>query len=159
MDSAIYGYRDALARVGRETEPGEDLNVGFHFHLAATEEQAMREAAPYYEENLKIFGPLRLTRGLSEQQIQDISDPARAPFAPLPSIKDAVRAGAYLCGPPERIIEQLKAVEARYPGLRRVTVGQPVGTPQQVILEQLEWFAKEVMPAFTPAVAAPAGAS
>jgi len=70
-----------------------------------------------------------------------------------------VRAGAYLCGPPERIIQQLQAVEARYPGLRRVTVSQPVGTPQRVILEQLEWFAKEVMPAFTAAVASPARAS
>jgi hypothetical protein len=111
----------------------------------------MREAAPFYEENLKMFGPLRLTRGLNEQQIRDISDPARAPFANLPSIQDAVRAGAYLCGPPGRIIEQLMAVGERYPGLRRVTVSQPVGTPQRVILEQLEWFANEVMPAFVPA--------
>jgi alkanesulfonate monooxygenase SsuD/methylene tetrahydromethanopterin reductase-like flavin-dependent oxidoreductase (luciferase family) len=159
MDSVVHGYRDALARAGRETELGEDLNIGFHFYLAPTEEQAMREVAPFYEENLKMFGPLRLTRGLSEQQIADISDPARAPFANLPSIQDAVRAGAVLCGPPQRIIEQLMAVGARYPGLRRVTVSQPVGTPQSVILEQLEWFAKEVMPAFAPAVAAPARAS
>jgi hypothetical protein len=27
-------------------------------------------------------------------------------------------------------------------------VGQPVGTPQPLILEQLQWFAEEVMPAF-----------
>ena len=46
------------------------------------------------------------------------------------------------------VIEQLKAVEEQYPGLETLDVGHPVGTPQKVILEQLEWFAKEVMPAF-----------
>jgi len=30
-----------------------------------------------------------------------------------------------------------------------------VGTPQRVIMEQLEWFAQEVMPAFKGRVAAP----
>jgi hypothetical protein len=36
-----------------------------------------------------------------------------------------------------------------------------VGTPQKVILEQLSWFAKEVMPAFKGGAAKPleAGAS
>jgi hypothetical protein len=29
-----------------------------------------------------------------------------------------------------------------------VNVGQPVGTPEAVILEQLERFSKQVMPAF-----------
>jgi hypothetical protein len=32
--------------------------------------------------------------------------------------------------------------------LERVGVSHPVGTPQSMITEQLEWFAKEVMPAF-----------
>jgi len=38
--------------------------------------------------------------------------------------------------------------EERYPGLDRVNVDPPVGTPQAVILEQLEWFVAEVMTAF-----------
>ena len=87
-----------------------------------------------------------------------IGDPKRAPFAGLPTIEDAVKSGAYLCGPPEQIIEQLKKVEERYPGLERIGVSQPVGTPQAVILEQLEWFAKEVMPAFPSRVEAAAPA-
>jgi hypothetical protein len=36
--------------------------------------------------------------------------------------------------------------------LERVGVSQPIGTPQAVILEQLEWFAAEVMPTFTKRV-------
>jgi hypothetical protein len=65
-------------------------------------------------------------------------------------MEDAVQSGSFLCGPPERIIEQLKVVEERYPGLDRVGVSHPVGTPQTVILEQLEWFSESVMPAFKP---------
>jgi alkanesulfonate monooxygenase SsuD/methylene tetrahydromethanopterin reductase-like flavin-dependent oxidoreductase (luciferase family) len=148
MDSVVYAYRDALVRAGRDAAPGEDLNIGFHFHIADTEEKAIQEAAPYFEENLKIFGPLRLTRGLSEEQIQAISNPLIAPTAGLPNIREAVQKGAYLCGPPERIIERLTALSEKYPGLRRINVSQPVGAPQKVILEQLDWFAKKVMPAF-----------
>ena len=51
-------------------------------------------------------------------------------------------------GPPDRIIEQLKAVEKQYPALERIGMSHPMGTPQSVITEQLEWFGKEVMPAF-----------
>ena len=149
MDSVIYGYRDAMMRAGHDNPlPGENISVGFHFHLAATVEQAMDEAHGFFEENLKMFGPLRLTRRLSEEQIRDIGDPRRAPNAGLPTIQGAVESGAFLAGPPDRVIEQLKAVEKQYPGLDRVGVSHPVGTPQSVITEQLEWFAKEVMPEF-----------
>ena len=34
------------------------------------------------------------------------------------------------------------------PGLTQINVGAAVGTPQKVILEQLEWFGKDVMPQF-----------
>ena len=154
MDNTMAAYRDALVRTGRDVEIGEDLSVGFQFQLADTEAEAMKAAGNYYEENLKMFGPLRLHRGLSDQQMIDISDPKKAPFAGLPTIEDAVKSGAFLCGPPERVIEQLKKVEENYPGLERIGVSHPVGTPQAVILEQLEWFAKEVMPAFSGRVEA-----
>jgi alkanesulfonate monooxygenase SsuD/methylene tetrahydromethanopterin reductase-like flavin-dependent oxidoreductase (luciferase family) len=155
LDTVVNAYRDALRRSGRDAELGEDLCIGQHFYIADTEEKAMREAAPLYEENLKMFGPLRLTRGLSDEQIRDISDPKRAPNAGLPTIQEAVKAGAFLCGPPERLIERLTELGERYPGLRRVTVSQPVGAPQGVILEQLEWFARDVMPAFQATAAVP----
>ncbi len=50
-------------------------------------------------------------------------------------------------------------LEARYPGLDRVSVSHPVGTPQAVILEQLEWFASDVMPAFKKRVPEPVPAN
>jgi hypothetical protein len=55
-----------------------------------------------------------------------------------------------LCGPPERIIERLMELQDKYPGLAEVNVGCTVmSTTQKVIVEQLEWFAQEVMPTFT----------
>jgi hypothetical protein len=62
-----------------------------------------------------------------------------------------------LCGSPEQIIEHLKALEERYPGLDRVSVSLSVGVPEKIAVEQLERFGTEVMPAFKhAAVAEPA---
>src|SRR3954470_24446626 len=60
MDGVIHGYREAYERIGVEKALGQDLNVGFQYYIAPTVEQALREAGPYYEENVKMFGPLRL---------------------------------------------------------------------------------------------------
>jgi len=65
----------------------------------------------------------------------------------LPTIEDAVKAGGFLAGRPEDI-EQLKAVEKRYPGLDRIICSTPLGTPLEVQLQDLDRFAKEVIPAF-----------
>ena len=149
MDSIMTGYRDALVRAGKkDAQLGEGLSVGFHYHLAPTVEQGIKEAKGFFEENLKMFGPLRLHRGLTDEQIEVMGDPRRAPDGGLPNIEEAVEKQAFLTGPPERIIEQLKGVEAEYPALERIGVSHPMGTPQSVITEQLEWFGKEVMPAF-----------
>src|SRR4029079_7828394 len=98
-----------------------------------------------------MFGQLRLVRGLSDEQIAAMRDPRLAATTKLPGIEDAVKAGGFLNGTPADIIEQLKAVEKRYPGIDRVVCATPLGTPLEVQLEDLERFAKEVIPAFRPA--------
>ena len=157
IEDVIAAYQEAQMRAGRETQMGENLSIGYHFFLADTQEKAIAEAGKYYEENLKMFGPLRLVRSLSDEQIDVMGDLRLAPTAGLPDIERAVARGGFLCGPPELIIEQLQELEDKYPGLDRVSVGQPMGCPESVILEQLEWFAKDVMPAFqTEQTAVPA---
>jgi hypothetical protein len=61
--------------------------------------------------------------------------------------RDAVRCHFDERKGPE-IAEQLMEIQHNYPGLEVVNVGQPVGTPEAVILEQLDRFAAQVMPAF-----------
>ncbi len=156
VDSVVSAWQQAHARFGREIELGEDLAFGYQFHLADSREQGIKEAGKLYEENLKIFGPLRLVRALTDEQIVDMADPKKAPTAGLPTIENAIAAGGFLCGTAEQIIEHLKAIEERYPGLKRVTASHSIGSPQSMILEQLERFATEVMPAFQGSVADPA---
>ena len=149
MDKAVNAFTDAYHRVGKQIEVGENLSVGFHFHIADSVEKAVSEVGEFYEENLKMFGPLRLVRALTDEQIDIMSNPHLAPHADLPNAEDAVKAGGILAGPPETIIEKLKDLEEKYPGLNRVSVSHPVGTPQAVITEQLQMFAEQVMPEFS----------
>ena len=144
----VRRWRETLANAGKETELGGDLIIGFSIHLADTEEKGMNEARLFFEENMKMFAPLGFFHGLSDEQIVALGDPSRARFAGLPTIEDGVRAGSWLCGPPELVAEKLNAIQEMYPGLTQINVGSVVGTPQKVILEQLEWFGKEVMPQF-----------
>src|SRR5262249_13700577 len=135
------------------------LALGYEFHSASSREQAIREAAPHYEENMKMFGELRLVRALSDEQIAAMRDPALASTVKLPTIEDAVKAGGFLAGRPEDIVEQLKAVGKRHPGLDRVIRRTPLGTPRDVQLEGPARLAKEVMPAFRSGTVAPRAAA
>lgn len=160
VHKSMVDFQAAYARNGQHLELGERLALGFQFFIAESREAGMREAAKYYEENMKLFGELRLVRALSDEQIEAMRHTRKAGGIKLPTIEDAVKAGGFLCGTPDDIITQLKALEARYPGLDRVTVSQSIGVPLAVALEQLERFSADVMPAFKaarPAVPAMAG--
>src|SRR5215472_5335269 len=148
VDRHMTGFREAYARRGIELQPGERLSFGFQFFIAESRAAAMRAAANYYEENMKMFGELRLVRALTDEQIEAMRNPALAATVKLPTIEDAAKAGGFLAGTPADIIEQLKAVEKRYPGVDRVICATPLGTPLDVQLADLDRFAKEVMPAF-----------
>jgi alkanesulfonate monooxygenase SsuD/methylene tetrahydromethanopterin reductase-like flavin-dependent oxidoreductase (luciferase family) len=148
VDKHMLGFQAAYARRGIKLELGERLALGFQFHIAKSREAAMREAAKHYEENMKMFGELRLVRALSDEQIAAMRDPRLAATAKLPRIEDAVKAGGFLTGTADDIIGQLKAVEKRYPGIDRVICATPLGTPLDIQLEDLDRFSKEVMPAF-----------
>jgi len=156
VDRHMAGFQAAYARHGIKLQLGERLALGYQFCIAESREAAMREAAGYYEENMKMFGELRLVRAITDQQIAAMRDPKLVPATRLPRIEDAVKAGGFLAGTPSDIIADLKAVEKRYPGLQRINCSMPLGTPLNVALHQLERFAREVMPAFRASVRAAA---
>ena len=59
--------------------------------IADSREDGIRQAGKYYEENMKMFGELRLVRALSEEQIEIMRDRNKAPTAKLPRIDDAIK--------------------------------------------------------------------
>ena len=151
MHKVVLGWQEAHAKVGKHIELGERLCFGFHFYMADSKAEGIRRAAKYYEENMKMFGELRLVRAMTDEQIEIMRDPKRAPGAKLPRIEDAVNAGGFLTGSADEIIEHLKTLEAKYPALDRVSVSLSVGVPKSEALEQLQRFGEEVMPAFKQA--------
>jgi len=151
VERHMIGFQAAYARRGIKLELGERLALGFQFHIARSREDGMREAAKHYEENMKMFGELCLVRALTDEQIAAMRDPKLAATTKLPRIEDAVKAGGFLTGTPDDIVAQLKAVEKRYPGIDRVICSTPLGTPLDIQLEDLDRFAKEVIPAFRSA--------
>ena len=151
-------WRDSLVKAGRtDAQLGEDLIIGEKFHIADSREQAIKEARPYFEENTKMFGPLGFVGGLSDEQKKGLEDPTQELWDSLPTIEDEIRTGNFLCGTPDQIIGPLKLLEELYPGLREINIQPMISTPSQVILEQLERFAEEVMPAFIVKQPAAAG--
>jgi hypothetical protein len=156
VDKHMTEFRAAYQRRGIELQPGERIALGYQFCIAENREAAMAKAGRFYEENMKMFGELRLVRAITEEQIAAMRDPRLVPNTKLPRIEDAVKAGGFLAGTAADIIAELKAVEKRYPGVERVICTMPMGTHLSDTLEQLDRFAKEVMPAFRTTRAAAA---
>ena len=148
QQSVVEAWQKIEAEHGRETELGGNLIISFSVYLAESTDQGIREARSFFEENMKMFAPLGFVRGLTDDQIEALGDPDRAYTANLPTLEQGVEGGSWLIGTPEQVTEQLLNIQKQYPGLEEINVGMPVGTPQSVIIEQLEQFAEDVMPAF-----------
>ena len=148
QQSVVEAWQKIEAEHGRETELGGNLIISFSVYLAESTNHGIREARSFFEENMKMFAPLGFVRGLTDDQIEALGDPDRVYTANLPTLEQGVEGGSWLIGTPEQVTEQLMGIQKQYPGLEEINVGMPVGTPQSVIIEQLEQFAEEVMPAF-----------
>ena len=76
VDRHMEGFRARLQAPRHRPAARRTPVLGFQFHIASTREQAMKEAGIYYEENMKMFGELRLVRAITEQQIAAMRDPS-----------------------------------------------------------------------------------
>src|SRR5262245_512231 len=137
----------AAARAhGRTLALGEDLILGFRMSLDDTVEGAIARARPYFEEHAKFMAPLGMLR-YSEEHVKAVA--ARQAQSPTAArIENGVANRSWLCGPPGDVIDYLKEVERRYPGLDHVMIAWALGTPRAHMIEQLTRFARQVMPAF-----------
>jgi alkanesulfonate monooxygenase SsuD/methylene tetrahydromethanopterin reductase-like flavin-dependent oxidoreductase (luciferase family) len=144
-------YRDEAAKVGRHLQPGEDLAWGGGLYLAPSLQEAIDLARPFHDERYKWFAPFGFVRYADEH-----GRTWGTPGAPagVPTIEEGVRQKAWLVGPPSRVIQLLKDLEAEYPGLEHIVLHWPEGMSAAGWKSQLRLFAREVMPAFQPAAAA-----
>ena len=127
---------------------GEGLSLGIFYHLAESRERAVREITPWYEEHVKMFGPLGFVPGITPAQLEASTRRGGWGAAGVPTVEHYGKVGAWFAGPPEELVAYLRSLEATYPGLEHVHLSNSMGTPQNVMLEQLAWLGKEVMPSF-----------
>ena len=140
-------YQAAVRRHGRELQLGEDLILGFRLCIDETTDRAIQRARPYFEEHAKFMAPLGMLR-YSEEHVRAVA--ARQAQSPTAAtLENGVRNRTWLCGPSREIVTYLKQVEQRYPGLEHVMIAWALGTPRDVMIEQLTRFAREIMPAFS----------
>ena len=144
-ESSVNAFQEAHRRAGIETALGENLCFGISFHLAPSHEQALREATPYFEEHAKMFGPLGFLGKLDPEQIDALGRRGGMRESTLPTLEVACEKGSWYCGPPDGFVEFLQRLGEKFPGLEDVNVQSAMGTPEAVMVEQLEWFACDVM--------------
>jgi alkanesulfonate monooxygenase SsuD/methylene tetrahydromethanopterin reductase-like flavin-dependent oxidoreductase (luciferase family) len=147
-EGPIQAYRDAAARAGKDLKLGENLTVGIFFYLADTREKAIRELTPHYEEHVKMFAPLGFVPGITPSQVAAAARRGGWQEAGVPSLDRYMKLGAWFAGTPQQLIEHLKALEARFPGMQHINLSTSLTTPKAVMLEQFQRVAEEVMPAF-----------
>jgi hypothetical protein len=68
--------------------------------------------------------------------------------AGVPDLAHFMQTGAWFAGTPDGLIEHVKKLEARYPGMQHINLSTSMGTPKSVMLEQFRWVAEAVMPEF-----------
>jgi hypothetical protein len=66
----------------------------------------------------------------------------------VPTLREGVEQKAWLVGRPSEVIEAIRDMEARYPGLDQCMIHWAEGLSPAEFKDQLRWFAREVMPAF-----------
>ena len=148
LDDVIQAFRAACLRHGRPIQPGQDMIWGAGVYLADSPEEAIRRIEPSHDERYKWFAPFGFVRYADEQ-----GRTWGTPGAParVPSLRDGVEQKAWFCGPPAHVIEGIKSIEAKYPGLEDFMIHWAEGLPPEEFKEQLRWFARDVMPAFNRA--------
>ena len=148
-EKSVYAFQERPSGAGKSWKLGEGLSLGIFYYLADSCERAVREITPYYEEHVKMFGPLGFVPGITPVQLAASTRRGGWGAAGVPTVEDYMKVGAWFAGPPEELVSYLRELESRFPGLEYVHLSNSMGTPKSVMVEQLARLGKEVMPHFT----------
>ena len=145
LDDVLRAYHKACTAQGQSKRLGEDVIWGAGVYLADSEAEAVRRLEPAHDERFKWFAPFGFVR-YADEQGRSWGSPG-AP-AQTPMLAEGIRQKAWFCGPPGEVIDGIKSIEAKYPGLENFMIHWAEGLGPKEFQEQLRWFAKDVMPAF-----------
>jgi hypothetical protein len=98
-----------------------------------------------------MFGPLGFVPGLTPAQLEASTKRGGRGAAGVPTVEHYMKTGAWFAGPPEELVAYLNDLQSRFPGLEYVNASNSMGTPQAVMLEQLECSPKKSCPNSTAA--------
>ena len=162
QDDIIRYYAKCLAQHGRKITP-DHLSIGVITYVADTKAQAVKENAPYHLYfNRTLFShgnftetSLQRAAGYSTQSSTDYVRPenqraaemARGDFRNM-TIEDVARQAENMpWGHPKEVTERIIAL-AEHAGANTVNLSMNRGAmPQEMFLEQIRRFAKDVLPA------------
>lgn len=147
-EGPIKAYQQAAERAGKNWKLGENLGIGIFFYLANSKEQAIKELRPYYEEHVKMFAPLGFVPGITPSQVEAVAGRGGWEAAGVPSLEHYMKLGSWFAGTSAELIEHLKGMESRFPGLETINLSTALTTPKAVMIEQFHRIKEEVMPAF-----------
>ena len=145
LDDVVRAYHAACIKHGRQKQLGEDMIWGAGVYLADSKAEAMRRLEPAHDERFKWFAPFGFVR-YADEHGRTWGSPG-AP-ASVPTLTEGVKQKAWFCGPPGEVIDGIKSIEAKYPGLENFMIHWAEGLGPAEFQDQLRRFAKEVMPAF-----------
>ena len=148
LDDVVRAFHDSCLKHGRQVQLGQDMIWGAGIYLADSQEEAIRKLEPAHDERYKWFAPFGFVR-YADEQGRTWGTPG-AP-ATIPTLREGVKQKAWFCGKPAEVIEGIKSIEAKYPGLEDFMIHWAEGLSPAEFIEQLRWFAKDVMPAFNRA--------
>jgi alkanesulfonate monooxygenase SsuD/methylene tetrahydromethanopterin reductase-like flavin-dependent oxidoreductase (luciferase family) len=144
----IQAYRDAAARAGKNWKLGENLMLGVHGLIGKTREEAVRRLVPLYEEHVKMFAPLGFVPGLTPEQVAAVARRGGWDAAGVPKVEHFIGLGSWFAGTADDLVAFLKGIEEKYPGMEHINFSSPLTTPKDVMVEQFQIIAEEVMPHF-----------
>ena len=95
-----------------------------------------------------MFAPLGFVPGITPAQTAAAARRGGWDAAGVPTLDHYMKMGSWFAGTSAGLVEHLKKLEARYPGMEHINLSTSIGTPKAVMLEQFQRVAEEVMPAF-----------
>ena len=109
-EKSIYAYQEAAHRAGLDYALGEGLSLGIFYHLADSRERGIREITPWYEEHVKMFGPLGFVPGITPAQLEASTRRGGWGAAGVPTVGGLHEGRRLVRRPPEELIAYLRSL-------------------------------------------------